>query len=224
MYTINKAVINNRKIKINGEKLGMISIAILLITSLVLAKTFEKIDTELDIKLRTKDIIIISILSLVIGILITLIYNSTYELIHISVLIGYLMFMSYTDQKTRLLYSSVSIAMMIIEFILLVININNIEINRYTWTIVLVPLVLYIVSLFRGIGLGDVFIYTVLSLYYLQTRMVPTMSMILNILFTNIMFVVVSLIMRVISKNKDKHQPLTIYITISTVICNILFI
>lgn len=146
--------------------------------------------------------------------------------LHMDILAAYLIFMSYTDQKTKLLYTSVSLVMLIMELVLGVINIDFIMeySNELTWTIGLVPVILYIISIFNGIGLGDVYIYLVLCLYTLQISHIPTLVMIINILLTNIMFVVVTIFLRVMWKNKEKHLPLTIYITIASIICNMVFI
>jgi hypothetical protein len=200
----------------------LISIPLLVIIPLLLAKIFEKVDKDFELKLRKKDIIIIVISAIVSGVLLGGSEMTTLEVIHISVIVGYLIFMSYTDQRTKLLYSSVSFLMILVEGIILTVKWNSIQFNEYSWTIVLVPILLFILSLFRGIGLGDVYIYIVLCIYYTEIRLVPTMSAILNILITNIMFVVVTLVLMITRKNKERHQPLTIYIAISTIICSIL--
>ena len=74
-------------------------------------------------------------------------------------------------------------------------------------------------TIFRFIGLGDVLIYYVLALYYISISQDAAVLLMINVLITNILFVIVS----IVSKNKEKHKPLTIFIAISTFLLNILF-
>lgn len=210
----------------------IISIGIMSIIPLLLITVFNRIDDSMDIALKKKDVGIIIAVAVAIPVLRYVIYKSVgadigiMATLHMDILAAYLIFMSYTDQKTKLLYTSVSLVMLVIELVSGVININFIMgySNELTWTIGLVPVILFIVSLFNGIGLGDVYIYLVLCLYTLQISHVPTLVMIINILLTNIMFVVTTIFLRVMRKNKEKHLPLTIYITIASIICNTVFI
>ena len=194
--------------------------------SLALITIFSRLDTELSNKLYLKklDIIIIFAVAVLYGVLYSRLDISFIDFINNSILIAYLVFMSYTDQKTKLLYTSVSIVMILIEAFFLVYNLTNIVYNEYTLSIILVILILGIMSIFRWIGFGDVLIYIVLSIYLTQYRVIPTLSIMINILLTNIMFVVVTIIVKLIKHDKDKHQPLTIFIAISTFICNLLMI
>lgn len=203
--------------------MGILAVSII---PLILIHLFSKADTEYTdkIQLKKKDAIIILILALGYGIITPVLITEEIQYINLTILTAYLVFMSYTDQKIMQLYSIVSIIMIIFEGIALCLMLNQLSFDKYTPTILIILLVLNIMSIFRWIGYGDVLIYTVLSLYYLQYRAVPTMSMMLNILFTNIMFVIVTLIIKIVKKDKSKHQPLTIFIAISTYLCNIFWI
>jgi hypothetical protein len=144
-----------------------------------------------------------------------------------AILMGYLLFMSYTDQKTKLLYTLPSIIMLIIQVIIFAINWSTIKtyyINEYTWTIGILVLVLGIISLLGFLGLGDVIIYTVLGIYYTCFRNLPTMSLIYNIFLANLIFLVVTIILKVTKQDISKKQPLTIFIALSTLLCNTMFI
>ena len=107
---------------------------------------------------------------------------------------------------------------------MIIVNYNIIPFNEYTYTVLIILVVLGIMSIFRWIGLGDVYIYIVLALYYTQYRNLPTLTLMVNILLTNILFIVVTVILKIIRKDKEKHQPLTIFIAISTFICNLFLI
>lgn len=191
---------------------------------LILILIFSYLDKELTevIKLKPKTLIIILCVGLISSILYYIFcghFEKMYYL-HCMVLLGYLIFMSYTDQLTTLLYSSVSVVMITAEIVSLLININIRELEIYTLIIFAFPVVFSIMSLFRWIGFGDVLIYCVLTLFLIQYRLVPTMSMIINVLITNILFIIVTLLLR----RKERHRPLTIFITISTFLCNLLLI
>ena len=203
--------------------IGVLAVSLI---PILLILFFSKEDEEYSekIKLTKRNAIIIIVLAAGYGLITPITITEQFQYINLTILIAYLVFMSYTDQKIMLLYSSASIVMIIFEGIALALNFNNIVFNKYTPTILIVLLILNIMSIFKWIGYGDVLIYTVISLYYLQYRAVPTMSLMLNILFTNIMFVVVTLIIRIVKKDKSRHQPLTIYIAISTYLCNIKFV
>lgn len=198
-----------------------LSILIQLIMSLSLIKVFEKIDSELGIKLKTKDIVIITLVIITDSILYSITYN-TLNIAHVSLITGYLIFMSYTDMKTKLLYSTVSFVMIAIETVLVLLSIASIY--KYSFIVLVVPFGLFILSLFKMLGLGDVYIYLVISLYYLQSRPLAFESILINVILADVLFVISALIYKIATKEKEKHLPFTIYIGIATTVCNILLI
>jgi hypothetical protein len=137
-------------------------------------------------------------------------------------LLGYLIFMSYTDQKIKLLYTAASLITMIVEIIIFAINWDVIKtcfINEYTWTVLPVIIVLAIMSIFRYIGFGDVIIYAVLGIYLVSYRTVPLVSILINIVIANTLFIINALISKAVRKDKTKHQPLTMFIALATFLC-----
>lgn len=209
-----------------------ISIAIISLIPLLLIQVFSRIDNTIDIALTKRGIAIIVLSSVLIVTIRFMLYSSVgcepyiQDILHMDIMFAYLMFMSYTDQKTKLLYTSVSVIMIIVEAVACLVQLKSIfELsNMLTWTVGIIPIVLLIISAFRGIGLGDVYIYVVLCLYTLQISHVPTLIMILNLLITNILFIISTIFLKVVKKNKDKHLPLTVYIMISFIACSIIFI
>lgn len=209
-----------------------ISTSIMSIIPILLIMVFDKIDSTIDIALTRKNIAIILTNSFIIAFARFILYLKvgcepcTPDIIHMDIMFAYLIFMSYTDQKTKLLYTTVSLAMIVLEITLSIINISSIMefANTLTWTIILIPVGLLILSAFRGIGLGDVYIYMVICLYTLQISHIPTFVVILNLLIANVLFVISSICLKLFKKNKDKHLPLTIHITIASVVCSIVFI
>lgn len=186
---------------------------------------FSKLDEEFSESLRIKTsniaiIIIVSILYIIASAI--LLSNNAILWLNTSLMTGYLIFCSYTDLKTKLLYSSVSLAFLGIELTLLLIDYKAVPFNKYSWTILVVILAMYLMSIPRWIGLGDVFIYAVIATYLTHYRFIPTVSIVMNLLFTNIMFVIATIIIKGIKHDKEKHQPLTVFIAISTVCCCLL--
>lgn len=186
---------------------------------------FSKLDTEFSEQLKIKRLNIIIIIAVSIIYIIAssiLLSNNAILWLNTSLITGYLIFCSYTDLKTKLLYSSVSLTFLVIEITLLLIDYKAVPFNNYSWTILVVILAMYLMSIPRWIGLGDVFIYAVIATYLTHYRFIPTMSIVINLLFTNIMFVIATIIIKVIKHDKEKHQPLTVFIAISTVCCCLL--
>lgn len=210
-------------LRIIDSVIGVLAVSVIPIL-LILLFSKEDIEYRDKIKLHKKDAIIIIILAIGYGLITPIMIGEQFEYINLTLLISYLVFMSYTDQKIMLLYSSASIIMILFEVITLALRFGQLTFDKYTPTLLIVLLVLNIMSIFRWIGYGDVLIYTVISLYLLQHRAVPTMSLLINILFTNIMFVIATLILKIIKRDKSKHQPLTLYIAISTYLCAIFWI
>lgn len=206
----------------------IIGLMLVIFIPLALIITFNKIDEELNNKLKLTKLSIIIIIAL--GIIYSLLgykaIQNEIQYINTMLITGYLVFMSYTDQRTKLLYTSISVIALLIEIVFIIQNYESTVqlFNDYTWTIFAIIVILGVMSMFRWIGSGDVLIYAVLSLYLIQYRTLPTMSLMINILITNILFVIVTSILKIIKHNKEKYQPLTIYITISTLICNMLLI
>ena len=103
---------------------------------LILILIFSYLDKELTevIKLKQKTLVIIICAGLIISICYYIFCGHLPKMyyLHCMILSGYLIFMSYTDQLTTLLYSSVSIIMIIVELISLVMNINIRELDIAT--------------------------------------------------------------------------------------------
>ena len=76
----------------------VISVAMLFTLPLLLAKVYERLDKELGIQISKKDIITFAIVAICVGIGINLVDYNTLEIIHLSIILSYLFYMSYTDQ------------------------------------------------------------------------------------------------------------------------------
>lgn len=198
-----------------------------------MVKIFESIDDEVNTTINKRDKAIIIILSSLYGILSAIfIWKNQYniikniiELLNISILFIYLTFQSYFDQKIKNVYSMVSILMIPIEIIYvayIIIGGYNKIYGLYTLAVLIAPLILWVISWFRGIGFGDVLIYLVIAIYYIGAKQQPVISMLLNIIITNTVFILVSLISSVGKIGKNKHKPLTMYIAITTIVFAIL--
>lgn len=199
----------------------------LILLPLLLIELFSKYDTEFKdkIQLRKKDAIIIIIFAIIQIVLLQIVHSDKVIFVaNTYILMGYLVFMSYTDQKTKLLYSIVSISMTVIQIIFFILNYNIAEKGIFPYTTMIVPLIICVMSLFRMIGFGDALIYIVIGIYYIQYSDYSLMVMVSNVILTNIMFIVINIFVKIIKRDMERHQPLTIYIAISTFICSILLI
>lgn len=204
-----------------------LNLMLVVLIPLALIKLFSNFDSDIGetLRLRKRDVIIIIIASLLYIITSTLLLSNDINMwINTSLITGYLIFCSYTDLKTKLLYTIISVALLIIEGIWLIIDIDNIMFNEYTWTILIVLLILYLMSIPKFLGLGDALIYSVIATYLVHYRIIPTMSLIINLLLANVLFLVITVIIKVIKKDKERHQPFTLFIAISTCICSLLLV
>lgn len=197
----------------------MLTTLMLVLIPLVLAFLFQRADEDLNIKLNKKDIIIIVIVGIIASILLNIQYEK-FMLYHTSFIMAYLIFMSYTDQKTKLVYNFCSEVIVVLEIALILLKGTNI--NIITTSVMLLPLVMLIISLLGGLGMGDVFIYTALALYSITSKEFPFFSLTYIIILANIMFIIVGIIYKIVTMNKNRKLPLTIYIAISFFICSIL--
>lgn len=197
----------------------MLTTLMLVLIPLVLAFLFQKADEELNIKLTKKDIIIIAIVGIITSILLNIQYEK-FMLYHTSFIMAYLIFMSYTDQKTKLVYNFCSEVVIVLEITLILLS--NTNINILTTSVMILPLVMLVISLLGGLGMGDVFIYTALALYSVTSKEFPFFSLTYIIILANIMFIIVGIIYKIVTRNKNRKLPLTIYIAISFFICSIL--
>ena len=207
-----------------------IDIALITLIPIILVNYFVRIDKEYAPALKLTSTRKIGLAMLILAGLVALLspgycYLSTLQHLNSSFILAYLIFMSYTDTHTKMLYSVVSAVMLVFEIIITMINAERFQSDTYTLIIALG--VLIILAIFNLIGAGDVLIYTVIMLYLLQNRTVPTMSFILNVLMTNIMFVVVTVLKKLQSKDINilhSHEPLTLFIYFGTLMTICLYI
>lgn len=187
---------------------------------------FSRIDTEYSEKLRIykNNYIIFTIAAVSFSILrVYLTGASWFDDIIAIVLIAYLIFMSFTDQRTKLLYDIVSIAMIVIMLVINILSINSFNTTEIIGTSAVI-LALYILSRFRWLGFGDVLVYTVLALYYFKFSSSVTFYILANLLIANIGFVISGVVSRAKTKSNDKHLPFTLWICIATYALNIILV
>lgn len=202
----------------------VISLLTIAVIPLLLIKTFSSIDEDIgeEIKCSIKDIFII-ILVAIFYIEITKLFSfETSRFVNMSILTGYLVFMSYTDQKTKLLYSIISILMIILETTWLFAVLNSVSFTKYDLLLIIVVLAMIIMSRLGFLGFGDVLVYVVIIIYELIYSLLPFWDILINYTIANTLFVVITGIKRVITNNNDKNQPFTLCIAISTFLCNLL--
>lgn len=217
-------------------KLIITGVYFCIILPIVLIQIFEKCDKECDTQLSKNDIKILISISIIADLVVTLGANSIYTrdeidktraftMIALTMLVtGYLIFMSYTDIKTQLLYSIVSYIMIIL--LISVGILNNIRIiDKTSFISYGIIAILFLMSKFRYIGLGDVLIYSALALYYnIIGHEYGFILLIVNYFLTNLLFVITVGFKKIIKKDKNRHYPLAPCIGISTLLVYIISI
>lgn len=193
-----------------------LSMAILFVLPLLLSVAFEHIDKENTIKLGKKDTIWFIVVSIGLSIGFEIVaHMNLVTLTLTSFIMAYLIFMSYTDQKTKQVYSAVSLVVFLVAIVICMLQIMN----RGMYSIfnvgamICLNVLLVVLGQFGLLGMGDVDIYGVIGLFYLQTRPEAFFSIILNLLLANILFGVSAIARK--ARHKDK-LPFTLYIAIST--------
>ena len=194
----------------------ILSMAILFVLPLLLSVAFEHIDKENTIKLGKKDIIWFIVVSIGLSIGFEIVaHMNLVTLTLTSFIMAYLIFMSYTDQKTKQVYSAVSLVVFLVAIVICMLQIMN----RGMYSIfnvgamICLNVLLVVLGQFGLLGMGDVEIYGVIGLYYLQTRPDAFFSIVLNLLLANILFGISAIARK--ARHKDK-LPFTLYIAIST--------
>lgn len=194
----------------------ILSMAILFVLPLLLSVAYEHIDKENTIKLGKKDIIWFIVVSIELSIGFEIVaHMNLVTLTLTSFIMAYLIFMSYTDQKTKQVYSAVSLVVFLVAIVICMLQIMN----RGMYSIfnvgamICLNVLLVVLGQFGLLGMGDVEIYGVIGLYYLQTRPDAFFSIILNLLLANILFGISAIARK--ARHKDK-LPFTLYIAIST--------
>lgn len=186
---------------------------------LALITLFTKIDEEISDKLKPskKDIAVI----VVTGTLISVLVTGTKAMnimcwINFIVMMAYLVFMSYTDQKTKLVYTVTSVVMIVLEIVVLM---THPEIKMINMLITLIiPAIIQIACIFKFIGMGDSLIFWNLALYLSVWSYDSVWFMLILVLLSNILFVVSALYKKIVKSKKDKRLPYTLYITIAAFI------
>lgn len=208
----------------------IIGLVLMVLIPLALIFIFTELDVEISETIRLKDIDLAVIILVAVGywlITNTIFTFNTGRYVNMTIVMAYLVFMSYTDQKTKLLYSIVSVVMMVFELIWLAVSFKNLTFNKYDLLLIPVLIMFLLLSKFKWLGFGDVMIYMVLIIYELIFSYIPFWDILFNYTVANILFVVTSCVMKLVSKKKevnDKHLKFTIYIAISTFLCNMVLI
>lgn len=218
---------------------SIINIASILLIPIILSMTFSRVEQGIDenhsksIKMHGKDIIIIAVISLIYNaVSITLLSSNSEKFIITALLFGYLIFMAYTDQKTMMVYSAPSVIMLVALILRALIQnkmIHGSISTQQLYIILPVMIVLLILSMFGMLGYGDILIYAVIAVYNIIYSDYAGISLIINLLIANTLFILTMIILRLKKSSVNTsisdgttEFPFTIYILIGTIICSIL--
>ena len=191
---------------------------IFVIITLLIVSAFNKYDEEINLAFTKRDVIFISITSLFCSLLINIKHNNLSEVhILVCILTVLMIIMSYTDLKTMQVYTVLDLLAIVSSAIYLVCNIEQTKnfITIYPNNIILLVNILIIVVLFitQGIGLGDSMLYFSLLLYYITNSQFGCMLFVINILISNLIFLIVN--STKFLKDKKRKLPLVPYILLA---------
>lgn len=218
---------------------SIINISSIIIIPIILSMIFSKAEQGIDedssksIKMHVKDILIITAVSLIYNVIsITMLNLNLEKLIVTALLISYLVFMTYTDQKTMTVYSVPSVIILIALIFRVLIQNKMVQgsiSTKQLYIILPVMIILIILSMFGMLGYGDVLIYAVIAVYNILYTNYAGIGLIINLLIANTLFALTTVVLRLKKSSVDTsisdgttEFPFTIYILIGTVICSIL--
>jgi hypothetical protein len=101
---------------------------------------------------------------------------------------------------------------------------KTVNLTKYDLIAIPILIALVILSKLDFIGFGDVLIYFVFAIYETIYSYIPFWYILWSLLISNIMFVIATSVIKLITHNKEKKQPYTIYIAISIFIVNIFLV
>ena len=187
-----------------------LSSIIVLVITFGLSAIYYKIDSEYRDRLRITRWDVVGIL------LIAAVSEFTVTNVVIdSIMIGYLLFESLVDLKIKYVYDIISYIVIVINIVLVVIHSDNLDsIGVYNYLMIPLFLLMVVMSRMRMIGFGDVIVYLAIAVYLVHDSIEPLFNITACILIANALFASVNLLKLFLSKVRDKHNPLTVYIMI----------
>lgn len=199
----------------------IIETLIFIIITLLIVSAFNKYDTDVNLAFTKKDVILISITSFFSSLVINFKYREFSEVyILVSILTVLMLVMAYTDLKTMQVYTILDIISIISTGVYLVYNITQAKqyIQIYPNNIILLISMVILISLFitQGVGLGDTMLYFSLLMYYITKSEFGPLVFIINILISNLLFLIVNSTKFI--KNKRRKLPLVPYILLAWVL------
>lgn len=190
------------------------------ILTFLLVKTFDKIDETVNIAMNKRDIIGVAIVSLFCSLAINSLHDSfNINYILISIITAFMVMMSYTDLKIMEAYGVINFSTLGLAIIYFICSIENFKLlvcDKYQLQmIILCSIILVILFITKGVGLGDTIIYISLLLIYSVHLRFGCLLLIINILFSNTLFLITNSFKFL--KDKKQKLPLIPHILIAWV-------
>ena len=200
--------------------IGIHSIFTIIIT-ILLIKTFDKLDENVNIEMSRRDMIGITIVSLFSSFCINRVGQDNIFIYIIFTIINiFIIMMAYTDLKLMEVYGIINFVVLVLVIIYFVPNIDKFRLlisNDMQFKMFLACIcILFVLMLTQGVGLGDTMLYFSLGILYTVTSKHGCLLLILNILISNTLFLITNSFKFI--KNKKQKLPLIPYILLTWLI------
>lgn len=173
-------------------------------------------DSEYKNKVVPYDIMIMSISVVVLEALIFIVHADRGCFYDLSILNGTMIFMAYTDQRTKMVYTLPSLILIALGSVRTVCAccISPIEI-----VMMLAPLLLLLVfTLTKKLGFGDWLIYLGIAIMYTYIKSEPVLSFLICVFLSAILSLPYTVYGAIKHKNIKEHFPFTVYIALAVMI------
>lgn len=191
-----------------------------------------KYDTEVKVRYSTVSKISLTLFSVlavyIISRLNALSLNNIAFWLDVVLILTLLEFQSFFDIQTKEVYTFPTLVAMVFVVLNFLFRLNQYGFNGMGMTMpkvvstLIFIVVLWLTTLFRGLGGGDLLLYMILAVHYMNYTASSISYLVLNFILSGIMFMLWIVPYTLISSKRDKevskHQPFTLFITIATII------
>lgn len=194
----------------------LIGILIALAMSYIYILALPMLDEDYKSKIVPSDIMIISVSIVIIETLMYIAWRGNTCYYDLSALNGTMIFMAYTDQRTKQVYVLPSLILIALGLVRTVCAccISTTEVL----ILVISLLILFILSVSGMLGMGDWLIFLAIAIMYSYIKSFPIISFLICVFLSAILSVPYTIYRAIKKKDIKEHFPFTVYITIAVVV------
>lgn len=179
-------------------------------------RIFNRLDKEVNFMIKRKDIIIFMVISFLSNIITLQVTKHTLHLLQIIITTILLLIHSYMDLQIKQVYSIITYTGLILNIIILIISKLYFDIPIQLEIIGLI-LILVVISIFKQIGTGDVFVYVIIAINYICIKSeFAYILLALNVLISQVLFILLNI--KLFVKNRKEKVALVPYILAAWII------